>query len=85
MATGRLKTKFVSPAPGISYFSVAELAFCRIIKVMREGVTHYLYTGITPIKKRFKFVSSEGKFLFDSAIPFNDNEKVFIIYKDPLP
>lgn len=86
MATGRLKIKRVSAPAGSYFFSVAELAFCRIVKIMRENIVHYFFEGgASAVNTRVRYLSTEGKFVFDHTIPFDDGEKIFIIYKDPLP
>jgi hypothetical protein len=85
MATGRLKVKRVIAPAGGYFFSVAELAFTRIVKVMRENAVNYFFEGgASAVGKRVRFLSTEGKFVFDISNPFGNNELITIIYKDPL-
>lgn len=85
MATGRLRVKRVIAPAGSYFFSVAELAFCRIVAIMRENIVHYFFEGgASAVEKRVRYVSSEGKFVFDVTNPFSLGEQIFIIYKDPI-
>ena len=75
----------VKAPAGNYFFSVATLAFCRIVKLTRERAVNYVFEGgASAVNKRVRYLNSEGKFVFDHNIPFSDNEMVTIIYKDPL-
>lgn len=56
------------------------ISVSRIYLVMREGVG---YTKVTtaPSGRQFRYVSATGEIEFDSTIPFNAGEKIYVLYK----
>lgn len=74
----------VGPAGGY-FFSVAALAFARIVAVWRENRVQYVFLDRAgPVENKIRFVPEQGKLEFDHNIPFTPNEHIYIIYKDPV-
>lgn len=87
MAAGSLKKIFIYPNAGSTSFTEPLLAFCRVVKLMRENAIQYKIGELefaVPSNRRYRLIGSSGKFIFDADIPFDPNERILVIYKEPL-
>ena len=71
---------YLSTTPEASTVSDAALIGKEILMVAREGSVYNETTG-TPTGRYFKFTSGTGLITFDSGIPFNTGEIVYVEYK----
>ena len=82
----------VPPTPEVVYsiylsastgaYSVSDILLigADVLQVARTGITHNEVSG-TPIGRQFSYDSATGAILFDSSIPFNDGEDIYVEYK----
>jgi hypothetical protein len=70
----------LSVTAGANTVSDMGLVGADILQVARTGITHNETTG-TPVGRQFKFTSGTGTVTFDSAIPFESGEDVYVEYK----
>lgn len=65
---------------GLSAIHSYSLIGKTVLEVKREGIEHDLVTG-APAGRQARFTSGTGVVEFDTTIPFNPNETVFVIFK----
>lgn len=73
-----------STTPGQTYingssYNAKSLVGKEVLEVWREGQQYDLVTG-TPSGRQCKFTSGTGRVDFDTALPFNSGETVFVIW-----
>jgi hypothetical protein len=71
---------YLSTTAGNTTVSDAALTGKEVLLVAREGSVYNETTG-TPTGRYFKFTSGTGTITFDSSIPFNTGEVVYVEYK----
>lgn len=84
--SNNLKSLSYSTTPGTYRFTIPELAYCRVVKVVRENIVLLERTDnihFTPLGREFMFHKATGRITVDLTNPFG-TESVFIIYKDPI-
>lgn len=73
-------SNYYATTPDQSYVIIAALIAKDILEVWREGTQYDIVTG-TPSGRQVKYTSSTGRFDFDTNIPFNPNETVFVVWQ----
>lgn len=71
---------YLTTTPGAFAVVNAALIGRNILHVEREGIGYTEVAG-TPVNREFKFTSASGTITFDSAIVFNPDEIVYVLYR----
>lgn len=76
-----ITSKVFNTPPGAYFFSSSSLRRVRILGVEREGIGAKIIAGIsTPSGNEVAYLGV-GRLTFDSSIPFNSGEKVYVLYE----
>lgn len=79
-APSEVFSDYFTPTAGLAYITDASLVGVSILQVARTGSTHNETTG-TPTGRMFKYTSGTGRIDFDTAIPFDSGEDVYVEWK----
>ena len=65
---------------GDTQINYAALTNVNVLELRRQGLELDRVTG-TPSGRQFKYIPRSGYLEFDATIPFEANEKIFVLYE----